>query len=177
MTACCYYYCVAAQEKELPTKDVWGAVMPREEGLGRRQPHTVLVVVFQGTWVKTETDMRKDNRQCQGTGDPLGSGGKYNLSSSANKGWNGLQLPITSTGEGAVLLKLNDASEREQRTSAATNTARLKTRRRFLAIWEVMFYNKLPLEILGARNLTSSNVDQDKFAKGGVWDLFERPQD
>lgn len=61
--------------------------------------------------------MRKDNWQRQGTGGPLGSGGKYNLSSLANKGWNGLELPLISTGEGEVLFKLNDVLEREQRTS------------------------------------------------------------
>lgn len=35
---------------------------------------------------KTETDTKKDNQQCYGMGDSLGSRGKYNLSSLVNKG-------------------------------------------------------------------------------------------
>lgn len=37
--------------------------------------------------------------------------------------------------------------------------------------------NKLPTEILGARNLTGYRVDQDKFVKEVVADTFVRPQD
>ena len=48
----------------------------------------------------------------------------------------------------------------------AINTHRLKIRRGFLVIQEVTFYSKLPIEILRARNLTSSKMDQDKFVKG-----------
>lgn len=59
--------------------------MPRDEALGTQHPHTVLAAMFQGTRVKTETDMKKDDWPCYRMGDTLGSGGKYNMSSLVNK--------------------------------------------------------------------------------------------
>lgn len=64
-----------------------------------------------------------------------------------------------------MLSKLNDVPEGKQRISNGHKYPQAENQSRCLAIQEVTFYNKLPVAILGVRNLTDSRMDQDKLTK------------